>query len=119
MMFGNRLARLRRQRGWNQSQLAVRLGVSASTIGMYEQGRREPDCRTLIALAAILEVSTDYLLTGRAPAPDTAALRAGIDRFFRESDASLTLRAADGAERPCGPAELALLLSALSAAQQE
>ena len=118
-MIGARIAALRRQKKLSQQALARQVGVSPSAIGMYEQGRREPDCRTLIALAAILEVSTDYLLTGRAPAPDTAALRAGIDRFFRESDASLTLRAADGAERPFGPAELALLLSELSAAQQE
>ena len=41
-MFGARMATLRRAAGISQAQLAERLGVSPSAIGMYEQGRREP-----------------------------------------------------------------------------
>ena len=39
----NHLKELRAQKGYTQSELGKMLGVSASTIGMYEQGRREPD----------------------------------------------------------------------------
>ena len=56
------LKELRAQKGITQTDLAKSLGVSASAIGMYEQGRREPDNETLIAIANFFRVTTDYLL---------------------------------------------------------
>ena len=64
-MLGPRIAALRRSAGWSQAELAQRLQVSPSAIGMYEQGRREPSAATLVALSQVFGVSTDYLLTGR------------------------------------------------------
>lgn len=63
-MLGARIAALRRQMGQSQAELAKFLGVSASAVGMYEQGRREPSGAILVALASNFGVSTDYLLTG-------------------------------------------------------
>ena len=40
-MLGARIAALRRQAGMNQGELAKKLGISPSTVGMYEQGRRD------------------------------------------------------------------------------
>lgn len=65
-MIGGRMAALRRGRGWSQARLASELGISASAVGMYEQGRREPSLEQVVRLAALFEVSTDYLLTGKA-----------------------------------------------------
>lgn len=65
-MLGPRIATLRRMAGFTQSQLADRLGISPSAVGMYEQGRREPAGDLLIAMATLFGVSTDYLLTGAA-----------------------------------------------------
>ena len=65
-MLGARIAVLRRAKGWNQSDLAKQLGVSSSAVGMYEQGRRQPAADVLVKLAEIFEVTTDFLLTGRA-----------------------------------------------------
>ena len=62
-MVGERITVLRKRAKLSQEQLAKQLNVSASTIGMYEQGRREPSIRTLIALSQIFGVSLDYLLT--------------------------------------------------------
>lgn len=56
------LKKLRKDRDMTQSELANILGVSPSTIGMYEQGRREPDSKTLLNMAKFFNVSTDYLL---------------------------------------------------------
>lgn len=113
-MLGARIAALRRQRKMSQKELAVRLGVSPSAIGMYEQGRREPDCAGLAALAQALGVSADYLLTGRAAAPEElAALRAVWESARAALDGTLMLRFEDGRERPFGEAELALLLAAV------
>ena len=60
--FGDKLKFLRIKSGLTQSQLAEKLNISPSTIGMYEQGRREPDNKTLIKLCNILDTSVDYLL---------------------------------------------------------
>ncbi len=61
-MFGPRLKQLRNEKKITQSDLAKLLGVSPSTIGMYEQNRREPDTKTLKIFADYFEVSFDYLL---------------------------------------------------------
>lgn len=60
--FGHKIKTLRLKSGLTQAQLADRLNISASTIGMYEQGRREPDNNTLSKLCHELGTSGDYLL---------------------------------------------------------
>ena len=64
-MLGARIATLRRSAGWSQAELAQKLQISASAVGMYEQGRREPAVEQLVRMAALFEVSVDYLLTGK------------------------------------------------------
>jgi transcriptional regulator with XRE-family HTH domain len=66
MMFvlGSRIAALRGRLGWSQAELAHRLNVSPSAVGMYEQGRREPSVDMLLSLSRVLGVSMEYLLTG-------------------------------------------------------
>ena len=61
-MLGLRIAVLRVEKGWSQAELAKRIGVSTSAVGMYEQGRREPSLSILVRLALELSVTTDYLL---------------------------------------------------------
>ncbi len=60
--FGSRLKALRVKSGFTQAQLADKLNISPSTVGMYEQGRREPDNDTLTKICRELKVSVDYLL---------------------------------------------------------
>lgn len=62
-MFGERLKELRKREGLTQEQLGCELGVKASTVGMYEQGRRTPDNRTLKKICDRFSVSADYLVT--------------------------------------------------------
>ena len=63
-MLGVRMAMLRWERGLSQTQLAQRLHISASAVGMYEQGRRLPSLELVVRLAREFGVTTDYLLTG-------------------------------------------------------
>ena len=56
------LKSLRKSSGLTQDELANKLDVSRSTIGMYESGAREPDYETLEAIADFFNVDTDYLL---------------------------------------------------------
>ena len=61
------LKELRERKQLTQSELSKLLGISPSTIGMYEQGRREPDNETLKKIAVLFGVSTDYLLGNEPP----------------------------------------------------
>lgn len=60
--FATVIKQLRKERGLTQDQLAALLGVSRSTIGMYETGSREPDFETSEAIADVFNVDMDYLM---------------------------------------------------------
>lgn len=61
-IFGERLRSLRTSNNMTQNELAKKLGISASSVGMYEQGRRQPDNRLLSSICSVFNSSTDYLL---------------------------------------------------------
>lgn len=61
--FGVRLRRLRQQRGWTQTELAVHLGMDRSFLSDLERGRREPCLRTLEVIAQGFEVTLSQLLS--------------------------------------------------------
>ena len=60
--FGRRLRELRAAKGLSQNKLAEILGVSASTVALYENNFRMPSYDALIRIADFFGVSTDYLL---------------------------------------------------------
>lgn len=62
MDFGEKLYRLRIERGIYQKQLAAYLHVSVGTISNYENGVHSPDLKTLCKLANYFHVSVDYML---------------------------------------------------------
>ena len=68
-MLGARIASLRAQLGWSQAQLARRLNISPSAVGMYEQGRREPSIEMVVLLSEVLGVSIEFLVSGRSIYP--------------------------------------------------
>lgn len=62
------LTYLRKRQGLTQQQLADKLNMSRSAIGMYETGKREPEIEVLEAFADFYNVDMNTL-TGRLPAP--------------------------------------------------
>lgn len=64
-MLANQIKELRKAAGMSQLQLAQKLNVGPSAIGMYEQGRRTPPIDTLIEMAILFDVSLDYLITSK------------------------------------------------------
>ena len=62
MEFGEFLAKLRKERGILQKELAAYLNMTVATVSNYEKGVHTPDIKTLIKLADFYDVSTDYLL---------------------------------------------------------
>ena len=60
--FSERLKLLRTTADISQAEFAKRIGVSKSSINMYERGEREPGIETLEAFADYFNVDMDYLL---------------------------------------------------------
>lgn len=60
--FGKSLARLRKEKGFTQVELAQKLGSVQVVISDYERGKVRPSADMLIRLAAALDVSADELL---------------------------------------------------------
>jgi len=46
-MLGERLKKLREERGLLQKDIAKMLNISTSAYGYYEQNKRDPDTKTL------------------------------------------------------------------------
>jgi len=62
MKFSERLKQLRIEAKLNQSEFGNLFGVSGSAIGMYEQGRRQPDIDLLVKISEYFNVSIDWLV---------------------------------------------------------
>ncbi len=60
--FAKRLRKLRTDKQLTQDELAPKLGISRSTLGMYETGKREPDFETLETIADFFNVDMNYLI---------------------------------------------------------
>ena len=113
-MLGARIAALRRQAGMSQAELAARLSVSPSAVGMYEQGRREPSLDRVVALCQLFEVSADYLLTGQIV---TDGDRDAVGRIFgalqEKAAQEIVVQRTDGSVTTLTRRELAMACAAV------
>lgn len=109
-MLGARIAALRRAAGWSQAELAQKLQISASAVGMYEQGRREPAAEQLVRMAALFEVSVDYLLTGK---PENEQQRQLAQQTVLRSVEEMDRRLKRRGNRPFTRQEMVVLFAAL------
>ena len=71
--IGTRIRTMRKSRGMTQEDLARAIGQSASSITMYETGRREPDFETLDALADVFNVPLVSLVSEDDSSADPSA----------------------------------------------
>ena len=62
-ILGERIRTLRRRSEMTQGELAKKLEISQSAVGMYEQGRREPPYNLLIKISKLFDVKLDWLLS--------------------------------------------------------
>lgn len=62
MQTGQKLQKLRVQRGMTQEQLAERLYVSRELVSKWELGQRRPDIRLLREMASLFSVEIDDLM---------------------------------------------------------
>ena len=62
MEFKDRLKALRKEKGLTQSRLGELLNYGYTAIANYESGRNQPSISDLKKIAAVFDVSMDYLL---------------------------------------------------------
>ena len=62
MILAEKIMKLRKQNGWSQEELAVRLNISRQSVSKWESTASIPDLDNIIKLSEIFGVSTDYLL---------------------------------------------------------
>ena len=80
-MLANQIMILRKASGMSQSQLAEKLNIGPSAVGMYEQGRRTPAVDILIEMANLFGVSLDYLVTGTETLISTTDEKVGVTQL--------------------------------------
>jgi len=61
-LIGKIIKRLRKDKNITQADLAKAVGVTTSSIGMYETEVRKPSYEVIVKLAKYFNVTTDYLL---------------------------------------------------------
>ena len=85
---GERIRALRKERGYNQEQLAELANLNRVTVAKYEAGRVEPGADALGRLADALEVTTDELLGRTTEDPEAAQdeIQAIRERLRRDPD---------------------------------
>lgn len=88
MDISKKLKELRAASGKTQKEIAGELGVSISTVGMYETGKRVPDIKTLGKLATLYGVKTDYILdrnnTSNSSLPGNTAVESPMKKRPKE-----------------------------------
>lgn len=62
-MTADRIKALREARGWTQAELARNMNMTRNGINSWEQGLSMPSPPSLVDLARLFSVSTDYLLS--------------------------------------------------------
>lgn len=60
--LGEHIKTLRKERGLQQKEVAVEVGIDQSNYSKIENGRREPSVSVLKKLADLFEVSVDYII---------------------------------------------------------
>ena len=69
MNFGEKLYRLRKEKGLSQEALAERLNTTRQAVSKWENNQGYPETEKLIQLAGCFQVTTDYLLRDEQAGP--------------------------------------------------
>ena len=58
------LKKIRKEKKLNQQKVAMDLFISRESLSFYENGKREPSLKLLVAMSKYFNVSINYLITG-------------------------------------------------------
>lgn len=89
-----RIKKERQRHGWTQVEFANKLGLTKQTINNWENERRTPDPNTIVAIAELFGVTTDYLLGTKAVPLDQEHLTTISNTITKElgDDVSIMFR---------------------------
>ena len=62
MTFGEKILRLRKEKGLSQEELALQITVSRQAVSRWEKEISTPDTENIVQLCKLFNVSSDYLL---------------------------------------------------------
>ena len=88
MDIGERIKKLRKEKGITQEHLASETGISRVTLGFYERNENQPPIDVACALAEYFNISTDYLL-GRTESMSVDIDNIAINKKYGLSDAAI------------------------------
>ncbi|MBD5805722.1 XRE family transcriptional regulator [Lactobacillus sp. 0.1XD8-4] len=83
--FAIQLAKLRKDAGLSQAQLADQLQVSRQSVSKWENGTVLPDIDRIIEISNILQVSLDELVLGKQKVAETSMINKLVN-YYLESD---------------------------------
>ena len=84
--LGRRLARLRKERGFTQVELAEKLGVIQAIVSDYERGKLRPHYEMIVRFATVLQVSADEVLGLAGPKKTNAPVNRRFLRRLQDVD---------------------------------
>lgn len=92
MNFSENLKKIRKERKLSQTELAKKLSVAQSTVGMWESGKRTPKLDELHRLARALKITVNRLLGG---VPGEKRVDIVKDEIYIDGERVSDLEAAD------------------------
>ncbi len=120
--FPNIFKHIREKSGLTQQQLADKLNISRSAIGMYENGEREPNFETLEAIADVFNVDMNYLLGKKVTTeviPNTYYFNPETSKIAQEIYDNKELSLLFDAARDANPEDLQTVHSMLMALKRK
>ncbi len=82
--IGKRIQQRRKQMGYTQEQIANMMNVSIQMVSNLERGNKSIRIENLVNLCQILQVSSDYILTGKSTELDNKVLVNKISKLTRK-----------------------------------
>jgi transcriptional regulator with XRE-family HTH domain len=89
---GERIKQRRLEIGWTQDQLCTKAGLSKSFLSELENGKRNVSASNLLDIARTLNVSLDYLMTGKGSEEQPTEVTIPLSLAKFAADAGLSLR---------------------------
>lgn len=80
----NRIKEARKKAGMSQKFVAMELGVASPSVSNWESGKTNPTNENIKALAALFNVSADYLLGIDEPQPTTTPMPIDPHTYYAE-----------------------------------
>lgn len=97
--IGARIQDRRKQRGYTQEQLADLMNVSKQMVSNLERGNKAIRIDNLVNLSQILDISADYILTGKEITGDFQNLAKQLSRLSQRDRKMIELPVAYCAAR--------------------